>query len=117
MRQRALILIAAVTLCTSATAQHVYFPRTLILVKSYDISNINKQRVIHHTANSNTEDRSIEMRPTYPLSPQLDFSDLKNHLGNDIRHLKLEQRNQQWQGLFQGMMQNVKQPNTINNKL
>jgi len=115
MRQRALILIAAVTLCTSVTAQHAYFPTTLSLVKSYDITNINKP-TIHYTAHSIQQGNEQQIHAGSTLPPRLNF-DLKHQLGNDIQHLKLEQKNQQWQGIFQGLMQGVRSNNQPGNRL
>lgn len=116
MRQQALILIAAVALCTSAMAQHAYFPSTLSIVKSYDIANINKA-AMHTAAHSNQQVSGMQIHPSLAVPPRLNLPDLKSQLGNDIKHLKLEQRNQQWQGMFQGFMQGVRSNNQPGNRL
>jgi hypothetical protein len=116
MRQQALLLCAAVTLCLSAAGQHAYVPQHLSFAKSCDIANINKP-AIHHMNNEQAKDKSILPGSHFRLAPQLNLADLHQQLGNDIQHLKVEKRNEQWRGTFQGVMQGARSNNQAGNKL
>ena len=104
MRRQALLLVAAVSLYFSTTAQQAHFFPKLSLVKTYDVANLNKT-FGYSTAISKEKLKPSSTLIYAPLSPQLKFKDLHQQLGSDIRYLKIEKRNKDVQDIFQGLMQ------------
>jgi hypothetical protein len=102
MRQRALTLIAALSVSIAASAQQTrYFP-TLKLVR-HDYTNLNKS---YAATGKKTE--TVKPLPAFhPVPAHLDFKGLHKQLNQDLQFLKMEKRNEQWQGLFQGMTQDA----------
>jgi hypothetical protein len=104
MRQRALIFIAAVSILQSATAQERHVFPNLNLVRSYNPAEINKSSAFSKA--SNTEHVNFSFHHIqYPSQPRPQFPDLQKQLDTDIRFLRIEKRNQVFQGLFQSGMQ------------
>ena len=104
MRQRALILIAAVSILQSATAQERHVFPNLSLVKTYNLAEINKTAAFSKATNSEHGNVTFH-HIKYPLQPRAQFPDLQKQLDSDIRFLRIEKRNQVFQGLFQAGMQ------------
>jgi len=104
MRQRALILIAAVSILQSATAQERHVFPNLSLVRTYNPAAINKTAAFSKTPGTDHVNLSFH-HIQYPLQPRAQFPDLQKRLDSDIRFLRIEKRNQVFQGLFQAGMQ------------
>jgi hypothetical protein len=100
MRQQAFLFFAAVSISLAASAQQIrYFP-TLKLVR-YDFTNLNKP---YAAAGKHSE--TVKPLPAFhPIPPRLDFTGLQKQLNQDVQFLKMEKKNEQLQGLFQGMTQ------------
>jgi len=104
MGRQALLLVAAVSLYFSTTAQQTHFFPKLSLVKTYDVANLNK--TFGYTSAISKEKLEPSSTLIYaPLSPQLKLKDLHQQLGSDLRYLRIEKRNKEFQGAFQGLMQ------------
>ena len=104
MRQRALIFIAAVSILQSATAQERHVFPNLTLVRSYNPAQINKYSSFPKADNTKQVNLSFH-HIQYPLQPHPQFPDLQKQLDSDIRFLRIEKRNQVYEGLFQTGMQ------------
>ena len=104
MGRQALLLVAAVSLYFSTTAQQTHFFPKLSLVKTYDVANLNKS--FGYTSAISKEKLKPSSTLIYaPLSPQLKLKDLHQQLGSDLRYLRIEKRNKEFQDMFQGLMQ------------
>ena len=103
MRQQAFLLVAAVSLFYSTTAQQTHFFPKLSLVRTYDVSNFNKSIPTSYVSQGKEKNKPAVHH--YQIAPQLQIKTLHQQLGSDLRYLKMEQRNQTMQGIFQGLMQ------------
>ena len=104
MKQQALILIAAVSILQSATAQERHVFPNLNLVRTYNPAAINKAAAFSKA--TTTEHANLNFHHVqYLLQSRTQFPDLQKQLDNDIRFLRIEKRNQVFQGLFQSGMQ------------
>jgi hypothetical protein len=106
MRQHAFLLLAAVSVTCSATAQQTHFIPKLSIVKTCDLENINKP-FAHYSSTSPKKYMLKQVSPSYQLKPGLNFPTLQHQLGADMQYLKIEKRNQGWQDIFQGLMQGL----------
>ena len=106
MKRQALILIAAVSLLQTASAQERNFFPKLTFVRSYDVKNINK--ALNHSDHVQTERFRFDQLPLqHQLPPRPDFMNLQTQLLIEVRYMKMQNRREDLQGIFQGVMHGV----------